>query len=273
MYRLVEFIRRSYVTILFVVLEIVAVSIYMRSTLYTRARILSKVYSAVGGAASARAGVASYFSLAKENRMLTGRIAELEREVEALREAGLAADTLDAPYGFIPARVVANSVNRLHNFITLDRGMRDGVYPSSAVVTPEGAVVGYILECSDRYSVALSILNTSFRTSGKIEGSEYSGSIEWRGENQYEVTMYELSKYAEIEVGSRVVTTGFSHYFAPDMPVGTVESFGFDDTKTSYTAVVKLDAEMSRLHNVLIIAAERREELLELETEAAAGVF
>ena len=41
-YRLIEFIRRSYVTILFVALEIVAISFYARSNYYTQARILAR---------------------------------------------------------------------------------------------------------------------------------------------------------------------------------------------------------------------------------------
>lgn len=274
MYRLFEFIRRSYVTILFTVLEIIAVNIYIHSTIYTRARMLTKVYALTGGVATMRSDVGAYFSLARENRRLVDRVAQLENEVHYLH--GIA-DTLvdewplDSPYEFIPARVVSNSVNRTHNFITLNRGLRDGVTPESAVISADGVVVGYILDCSEKYSVALSILNTSFRTSGKIEGSEYSGSIEWRGGNPYEVTMNELSKYADIEAGKAVVTTGFSHYFAPDMAIGTVESFELDETKTYYTARVRLSVDMSSLRDVLIVRNAEREELQELESRAAGG--
>ncbi|MCH5329980.1 MAG: rod shape-determining protein MreC [Alistipes sp.] len=268
MYRLVEFLRRSYVTILFVVLEIAAVSFYIQSTPYTRARMLSKLYSVTGWAAGARSEVVSYFALAGENRALNERLALLEAEVAALRET--APDVTpevaeDFPYSFIAARVVANTVNRPRNFITLNRGLRDGVVPESAVVTPSGAVVGYVLECSERYSVAMSILNVDFRTSGKIGESEYSGSIEWRGDSPYEITLCNLSKYADPEEGKRVLTTGFSHYFAPDMMIGTVESFEMDETQTSYTAAVRLSVDMSRLQNVLIVRNEALGEVAELE--------
>lgn len=267
MYRLVEFIRRSYVTILFVVLELVAVNFYIRSTPYTRARMLSKLYSATGWAASARAEVISYFALAGENRQLAERLALLEAENAALRElaGGEVPEPEDFPYSFIAARVVANSVNRARNFITLNKGSLDGVTPESAVVTPSGAVVGYVINCSDRFSVAVSILNADFRTSGKIGDSEYSGSIEWRGDSAHTVTLCELSKYAEPEVGSKVLTTGFSHYFAPDLTIGTIESFELDETKTSYTVTVRLEVEMSSLQNVLIVKNEGLDEVLELE--------
>lgn len=267
MYRLIEFIRRSYVTILFVVLEIAAVNLYIHSTPYTRARMLSKVYAATGWAATARSEVISYFGLAGENRQLTERLARLEAENAVLRElaGGDVAAPEDFPYTYTAARVVANTVNRAQNYITLNKGLRDGVTPESAVVTPSGAIVGYVIECSERYSIAVSILNSDFRTSGKIEDSDYSGSIEWRGGNSHEVTLYELSKYADPEPGKRVVTTGFSHYFAPDMAIGTIESVEMDETKTSYTVTVRLDVDMSRLQNVLIVKNTGLDEVQSLE--------
>ena len=267
MYRLIEFIRRSYVTLLFVVLEIAAVNIYIHSTPYTRARMLTRVYAVAGWAASARASVVAYFSLASENRDLTERLARLEAETAALREiAGTEQPADDAfPYTYIAARVIANTVNRSQNFITLNKGMNDGVTAESAVVTPSGGVVGYIIECSDRYSVAVSILNTGFRTSGKIEESDYQGSIEWRGGSPHEVMLCDLSKYAEPQAGQRVLTTGFSHYFAPDMVIGTIESFDLDETKTSFTATVRLTVDMSRLQNVLIVKNEGLDEVRSLE--------
>lgn len=270
MYRLIEFIRRSYVTLLFVVMEIAAVNVYIHSTPYTRARMLSKLYNAAGWAAAARSEVVSYFSLAGENRQLAERLAALEAETAALRElAGSEVSIPDEfPYSYIAGRVIANSVNGSRNFITVNRGLRDGVTPESAVVTPSGAVVGYIVDCSDKYSVAVSILSSDFRTSGKIEESDYSGSIEWRGTDHHSVTLCELSKYADPEIGKRVLTTGFSHYFAPDLTIGTVESFEMDETRTTYTVRVRLAVDMSSLQNVLIVKNEGMDEVRRLEERA-----
>ena len=266
MYRLVEFIRRSYVTLLFVVLEIVSISIYMRSTPYTRARMLARAESVTGGLSSVYGGVTSFFSLAGENRRLTERIAVLEERLSQIEPLTVAAaDTVALPYSYVPARVVSNSVSRTHNYLTLNKGLRDGVRPNMAVVTPCGDVVGYVLECSERYCAAISILNTSFRTSGRVGAEGYEGSIGWSGANMYEVTMSEISKYATLTAGDEVVTTGFSHYFAPGMRIGRVESFWLNETHTAYTAVVRLSADMSRLQNVLLVWFRDRDEITQLE--------
>lgn len=269
MYRLIEFLRRSYVTLLFIIIEIVAIDLYMHSTLYTRARMLSKVYAVCGWMSATRTEIVSYFSLARENRQLTERLALLEAETVALRE--IAGDEIaapeDFPYTFIAARVVSNSISKSSNRIIVNKGFNDGVLPESVIVTPSGSVAGYILECSDNYSVAESIISTDFRTIGKIEGSEYLGKIEWRGTNSHEVLLTGLSKYAEPEVGQRVMTGG-SYYYAPDILIGTVAGLELDPVNNLYNVTVSLDVDMSSLCNVLIVRNQNLEEVKMLEESA-----
>lgn len=271
MYRLWEFIRRSYVTLLFVLFEIIAIGIYARSNCYTQATLLAHANAVTGGLAGAITDIDGYFSLAKENRELTERVAELEqrlayydRDVHGVEQIDIA----ELQYEYMAARVVSNSINRSNNFITLNKGMRDGVVSDMAVLSPSGEAVGYILDCSERYSVAVSVLNTSFRTGCKIKGDGYSGSIEWDGGSPYEVQMRELSKYARIEVGAEVVTTGVSHYFPSDMLIGWVESYSLDESKTYYNARVRLAADFTNLHQVVLVKYIDREEVVELESRA-----
>ena len=271
MYRLLEFIRRSYVTLLFVVFEVIAVGIYSRSTYYTQATLLARTNALTGGVAGAITDIGGYLSLSRENKALTTRVAELEQRLayySGLVDTTATIDMAELQYEFMQAKVVSSSINRVRNFITLNKGLRDGVMSDMAVLSPSGEAVGYILECSERYSVAISILNTSFRTGCKIKGDGYSGSIEWNGGSPYEVTMRELSKYAKIEIGAEVVTTGVSHYFPSDMLIGWVESYELDESKTYYNAKVRLAADFSNLHNVVLVKYIDREEVVRLEQSA-----
>ena len=276
MYRLWEFISRSYVTLLFVLLEAIAIGLYARSTYYTQATVLARANALTGGLAGAITDIGGYFSLSKENRELTARVAELEQRLafyDGQIDSSRPIDIAELQYEFMPARVVSSSINRSHNFITLDKGLRDGVVNGMALLSPSGEAVGYILDCSERYSVAISILNTSFRTGCKIKGDGYSGSIEWNGGSTYEVTMRELSKYAKIEIGAEVVTTGVSHYFPSDMLIGWVESYELDDSKTYYNARVRLAADFSNLHNAILVKYIDREEVVDLEMRAKSGGY
>jgi rod shape-determining protein MreC len=207
---------------------------------------------------------------------LAKRVADLEQQLAyygGLVDTTATIDIAELQYEFMPARVVSSSINRTHNFITLNKGLRDGVMNDMAVLSPSGEAVGYILDCSERYSVAISILNTSFRTGCKIKGDGYSGSIEWNGGSTYSVTMCELSKYAKIEIGAEVVTTGVSHYFPSDMLIGWVESYELDESKTYYNATVRLAADFSNLHSVILVKYIDREEVVGLEQSAKSTVY
>ena len=143
MNKLIEFIRSIYVVLLFVVLEAGALSYYAHATLYTQAKLLARSNRVAGGVQGALTQAGHYFSLGRENRLLTARVAALEEELagyRALREDSLQRVYTQGDnrgkYRFTTARVRSNTINRNHNFIVLDRGKADGVVKDMAVLTP-----------------------------------------------------------------------------------------------------------------------------------------
>ena len=163
------------------------------------------------------------------------------------------------------ARVVSNTINSPRNLITINRGHQHGVLGDMAVVTPDGAMVGYVVECSERYSIVKPLLHTDFRTSGKIAGDEHFGSISWDGTSPHRVQMSELTKYSEFEEGDEVVATGLSHIFPEGIRIGYVESRKENENQTSYDVEVRLAADMTRLSNVILIENTNYAEITNLE--------
>lgn len=281
MYKLIEFLRRIHIVLLFIIIEAVALNYYAHSTSYTQAKILSHANSVVGGVQKGIFSVKHYFTLGRENEMLTERIAELESHLAHYREQEAASltDTLSlqadsitythlAQYNYTSARIVSNTINRQKNYITLNKGLQDGIMPDMAVITPDGAMVGYILTCSERYSVAISLLNVDFTTSGKISGDDHFGSITWNAHTPHKVQMSELTKYAEIEIGAPVVSSGLSHIFPEGVKIGYVDSFSENDNQTSLDVVIRLAADMTKVSNVLVVNNRGYVEATELEHSA-----
>lgn len=274
MLQLIEFIKKAYLPLLFVVLEIVAIHYYAHSNSYAEARLLVASNNVVGGVYGSISGVGEYFGLRKRNRVLIAEMAELQNELTQYREAAVYNDLdslgmeIETKYEYMTARVVRNTVSRQHNFLTLNKGLRDGVVTDMAVITPDGAMVGYVVSCSERYAVAISILNTDFNASGKLAGDGHSGSIYWDGFNAHRVKMRELSKYAPIEVGDTIVSTGYSHFFPEDITIGYIEQMQVDEPTSSYNLELRLAADMTRLHDVLLIQNIDIYELNALEAQA-----
>ena len=178
MRKLFEFIRSVYVVVLFVVLEAVAVSCYARSSYYTQARLLARSNQVVGWRARILSRASGIISRSgAKTGCCSARVAQLEERLAQYEEAETAErldsymqDIGESKYRFVTASVVANTVNRAQNLITLNRGRRDGIVEEMAVLSPDGAMAGYVVDCSERYAVAMSVLNTSFRASGKLAG-------------------------------------------------------------------------------------------------------
>jgi rod shape-determining protein MreC len=267
MYKLIEFIRRIYVVLLFILIEAIALDYYAHSTSYTKAKILAYATSVTGSLNQGIYSLRHYFTLRDENAMLAARVAELENALTLYRErdvqmgtdtltmAGMDSTILESlsQYHYTTARVVAGSINEPHNFITLNRGRQQGVMEDMAVVTPDGAMVGYVKVCSDNYAIVVPILNTEFRTSGKLSRDGHAGSITWDATSPYRVQMSELSKYTDIEVGDEVTSSNLSHYFPEGIRIGYVESFEENSNHTSYDVEIRLAADMARLSNVILI--------------------
>ncbi len=234
--------------------------------------MLARSNQLVGGVHGLFAGVRHYFSLGRENRELLAHVARMKEQLALYEEAETAArldgymqDIGVSKYRIMTASVTSNTVNRAQNLIVLNRGRRDGVAEEMAVLSSDGAMAGYVVDCTERYSVAMSVLNTSFRASGKLVGSDYFGSIYWDGADPHTVVLDELSKYADPQPGQEVVTTGFSQYFPADVLIGWVESALLNETRTAYRVHVRLAAEMTRLTDVILVENRDLTEVRELQ--------
>lgn len=272
MHRLLEFIKRIYVVLLFLLIEGIAVWCYATATPYTESKILARTTS-IGSAISGTVNnVSNFMSLPEQNEMLTERVAHLEAELQ-LRDAEIAAlmpteervpivDSLDAKFLYHPARVVTMTTNRRHNYIVLDRGANSGIYENMGVITPNREFVGTVVSCSEKYAIVMPLLNTRFKIGGRLVGSDYVCSIYWEGVSQYDVTAVEISKYAEPKEG--MIVNVESDRLPLDVKIGTIESSEINASKSAYSAELRIAADMQSLSNLLVVENTEQQQLNEL---------
>src|SRR5690606_30140104 len=87
----------------------------------------------------------SYLKLANKNDKLLEENALLRKKLEAYTQIDSTrvsiVDSIEMDrYDFIVATVINNSIRQKSNYITLDKGSRDGVKPDMAVITSNGVV-------------------------------------------------------------------------------------------------------------------------------------
>ncbi len=271
MNRLLLFLRKVYVGAIFIILESLSIHFYANSSAYTQAKLLTVSNAMVGWINSTFSSVGRYFHLDTENHLLVNRIAELENTLEAYRavvdeyELHHKLDTSELKFRHTPARVINNTVSHQQNFITIDRGFGDGVRDGMAVLTPDGCMFGYVVSCSERYAVCMSMLNTEFRASGRPTHSGEFGSISWDGKDRRYVTLSEIPKYTPIQVGDTIVSTAYSFYFPEGVRIGTVEHIANTDNSPSSTIRVKLSADFMTTDKVVLVENRDAEIIMDLE--------
>lgn len=272
MHRLIEFIKRIYVLVLFLLLEVGALWSYATSSPYTEAKILART-TAVGGAVSgAITDVGHFFSLPDVNRTLTERVASLAEQLDEanalIAQSGI--DTMaaysymdaEAHFRYHSARVVSMTTNRKRNFVVLDRGLADGIGKDMGVITPDNKLVGYVISCSEHYAVVQPMLNIDFSTGGKLVDNDHVCVVRWSGESRYEVDAVELSIYSEPKAGMLVEVR--SERLPAGIAIGSITDYELNSAKSAYSATLEIAQDMSKLDNVLVVENMRYGEVEEL---------
>ena len=267
MYRLFEFIKRIYVLVIFLFLEGMALFTYATSTPYTEAKILARTTATGAAISGAISDVGHFFSLTTENRALNERIAELSAQLEDVEytEESAVTESEDHRFKYRAARVVSMTTNRPQNHIVLDRGSLDGVSKDMGVVTPNNELVGYVLSCTEHYSIVQSMLNTEFNTGGCLVDNGNVCVIGWDGSSKYRVQAMDLSVYSEPHEGMAVEVR--SERLPEGVLIGHIEGFELNNTQTAYRATIAVAAKMSMLNNVLIVENTHSGELEELHRQ------
>ena len=205
--------------------------------------------------------------LMHNNRVMAEELESLKHDttyVERLMAAQL--DTLN----HIPARVISNSVRMKDNLMTLDKGAADGVREEMGVVSGTG-VVGIIYETSPHYSLVLPVLNSNSSISCRLRGTDFFGSLTWKGGSPLDAFLDGIPLHARFRVGDIVETSGHSSVFPPGIFVGKVSEVFSSQDGTSYELKVRLSVDMANLRDVIIIDNPDWQEIDTLQSRAMGG--
>lgn len=240
----------------FIVLEAASLWLISGNSVLQRSRIMQSVSNTTNAFASAAGNVGRYFSLGEVNRSLSEENVRLRKENDRLRS--LLADTAvpdsllnGSPlFDYIPALVVSNSTDRLHNVIIINKGRLDGVREDMGVVTDRG-IIGYVQSASDNYSRITSILDIDNMASAALLPSNTFGVLRWNGRTARRSVLRDIPVHTEISEGDTVVSSGYSLIYPPGIPIGTVRGKKLRDG-INYDVSIDLFEEFSRLRHVYV---------------------
>lgn len=274
MRNLLEFLAKYNHWFVFLILEVVSMVLLFQYNSYQGSAWFSSANAVTGKLYEWDANVETFFSLTKVNQELTQRNAYLEQEVQKLSDS-LVSVTKDSSiyhrdqfallrnYRLIPAKVVANSVDKPGNLMTIDKGSADGIHKDMGVISGTG-VVGIVYLVAEHYAIVIPVLNTKSNISCMIQNRGYFGYLRWKGGVSDLAYLEEVPRHAHFKLGDYVVTSGYSAVFPPGVRVGRILHVFNSADGLSYRVQLRLFTDFARLRDVCVIDDTAMKERLEI---------
>lgn len=263
------FISRSKAFILFAFLEIFALYCVYRFNNYGSAILFNTTNTVVAKAVSTQNSVIRYTKLndineqlAHENLRLNKELAQLKNTVA--RDSGRVQldSTMTGRFTLEYAEAINFTTNQRNNFITINKGSKDGIKPNMGVISAAG-IVGKVKMCSEHMSLVTSILHSENLVSSKLKKSNKFGSVKWEGLNPHEAELLYIDMYDAVQKGDTVVTSDLNSVYPSNILVGTVKSVKNDQQFKKI--IVTLSTDFKNLAYVYVVKNTLIDEQINLE--------
>ena len=210
-----------------------------------------------------RIGQKNARQLAKENKELKSKVADLEEENTVLTENTKELEDLRKLYDLdqdyndydkIAASVIAKGTGNWYNTFTVNRGTDDGVVVNMNVIS-DGGLVGIVTETGKNWSTVRSIIDDDNNVSAMLldssENCIVTGSLSLIESGK--LALSELRTDAKVSTGERVVTSNISDKYLPGILIGYVDSVQDDSNLLTKTGYIIPAVNFQSVNTVLII--------------------
>ena len=203
--------------------------------------------------------VRSMALIEEEAALLRGKNLQLSFQVESMRylleENNRLEELLDfqrqSKMTILPARVINMSASPyLSSSLSIDVGLESGVEENDPVITPKG-IIGKTTIVGNNASIVQMINDVNFRLSVRIKPSGSTGIMRWLDGDLYLIK--EVQKNANVNIGDKVVTSGFSDIFPNDLPVGEVVNITDERGRFQKSVVVQINENIGSIINLFVI--------------------
>ncbi|MEM0939021.1 MAG: rod shape-determining protein MreC [Bacteroidota bacterium] len=264
MRRLLNFLYKRREIGVFLVLEILSIWLLVSYNNRYNASFFNSSNQLSGFVSQSSQNVSDYFQLDKINERLMQENELLQEELRRLRISPTAfLDTINR-YEVIGARVVANTVNRSSNFLTISAGKKDGIEIGMGIITSSG-IVGQVKSVSDNFATVYSLLHPNFLISSMVKRTQTKGTVQWDQADYLHAELKYIPRHIKLKKGDSVVTSGFNSVFPEDILIGIIDEFDLKDQMTFYQTRIQLATDFTSLGQVYAIKDLLKQEKDSLE--------
>lgn len=262
-------------------LEVLCFYIISRTNMLQGNDVMSSANTVVGQVYKKREDFVYYFGLRRMNDSLLAENEKLRATLARATGLDTLGDTLVrkervvmqdstqivqfADYVYREARVVNNSVTAENNYITINRGTKQGIQKKMAVISGTG-VVGEVVHVSDNFASVLSVLNMKRKVSARLKDGT-TGFVSWEVGSPDVLVLEDISKEVKVYKDDSVFTTSYS-LFPEGVLIGTVWKRRINKKTNIQILYLKSATNFRNLQYVYVIEDKKMPERLKLEETA-----
>lgn len=270
MRNLIAFFKRFQIFLVFVLLQVVAISAYVQYSDFARLQVFSSVSKINGGLFEVRNAVTKHFNLEKTNRKLEWENAQLRAKLkESNYQVGrdfirIEDTTYHQKYKYIAATVINNTYDKRNNYMTIDIGKNHGIQKGWGVISSKG-VVGIVHLVGESYSLVKTILSKNINVDVSMRDGGAFGLLKWDGVNPKICQVTGISNDITIKKFTKVITRGGSEIYPKGIPVGVITKRKSIEGKPLWDLQVRIAEDFRTIQHVYVVKNVMLEEFHELE--------
>jgi rod shape-determining protein MreC len=272
MHNLLVFFSKYNAFFLFLLFEIFSIIIFINYNSFQKASVINSSNAVTGSMYSKVNQFYGYLSLGEVNDSLAKENARLRNKlkssffIDSIAKHKVSDSVYKQQYEFIEAKVVNNSTNKISNYLTINRGSKDGIAKGMGVICNAG-IVGKVINVSLHYSVIQSLLHKDSQFSAMLADHKEIGYIEWNENlDPRKGILKDVSNNSLPKLGEQVVTSGFS-LFPEGIPVGRITNLHLKGGGYSLNMEVALAVDFGKLQYVDVVENKYAAEQSGLEAQ------
>jgi len=179
---------------------------------------------------------------------------ELMKSRQALTENKKLREMLDfkqgIDYNLISAEVIGKSTIELREYITINKGKKDGITRGMSVRTDAG-LAGIVVVVEDNYTLVETLNNRQVKISAKIDRTGIDGILVWGGAKDF--NMLNIPRSFDVKVGDELITSNYSRKYPPGLPIGKIVKVEEDKSSLFHKIYVEPFVSFNTLEQVFVI--------------------
>jgi rod shape-determining protein MreC len=164
----------------------------------------------------------------------------------------------------IVGKVIGKSTIETRTYITIDKGLVDGIQRGMAVRTDAG-LVGTVSGVSENNSIIETMKNKHIKVAVKTQRTNTQGIMVWQGGN--EMRIEKISSDYDVQSGDIVLTSNMSNKYPIDIPIGQITAVTENPASFFYDITLKPFANFEELEYLFVVNMVPDEERLRLIEE------